>query len=95
MSELTLPAFQAALNTPFRVGLPTEAEVDLTLVEARTARSTSGGESFSLLFRGPVDPFLPQRMYAFSHEALGSFDLFIVPVGRDPEGFQYEAVFNR
>jgi hypothetical protein len=29
------------------------------------------------------------------HEALGSFELFIVPIRKDDEGFYYEAVFNR
>lgn len=59
--------------------------------------SASGGAasgSFAILFHGPVNAALPQRMYRFEHEVLGTFDLFIVPVGRDKNGFHYEAVFN-
>lgn len=52
-------------------------------------------EGFSLLFNGPANPPLAQRMYGFAHERLGSFDLFIVPVSAAGELRQYEAVFNR
>jgi hypothetical protein len=91
----TLQAFQAALQTRFRVGVGEGPEVELVLVEVRAVGSASEGDSFSILFRGPGDPVLPQRMYPFTHEALGRFHLFIVPVGRHPDGLEYEAVFNR
>jgi hypothetical protein len=29
------------------------------------------------------------------HEAIGDFELFLVPIGRDETGTFYEAVFNR
>ncbi len=34
-------------------------------------------------------------MHRFSHDALRTFELFIVPIRRDDQGFYYEAVFNR
>jgi hypothetical protein len=95
--QLTLPAFQAALQTEFRLGLTAQQFVSLVLVEAHARHSPTGGaggESFSLLFHGPAERPLAQRMYPCAHGALGSFDLFIVPVGRDQNGFHYEAVFN-
>ena len=49
---------------------------------------------FSIVFRGPLEPVLPQRIYRFEHDELGSFELFIVPIGPDESGMQYEAVFN-
>lgn len=52
-----------------------------------------GREPFSILFRGPVAPILPQRTYAVDHDALGRFDLFLVPLGPDDAGARYEAVF--
>lgn len=54
----------------------------------------SGREPFSILFRGPADPILPQRTYAVEHATLGRFDLFLVPLGADDNGARYEAVFN-
>lgn len=49
---------------------------------------------FSVLFVGPLEPILPQRMYPFEHDELGAFDLFIVPLGPDDGRMQYEAVFG-
>jgi hypothetical protein len=34
-------------------------------------------------------------MYRMEHDVLGALDLFLVPIARDEDGFQYEAVFNR
>jgi hypothetical protein len=49
---------------------------------------------FSLVFRGPPGAALPQRTYRVEHDALGTFDLFLVPIGPDAEGMRYEAVFG-
>jgi hypothetical protein len=75
--------------------------MELELYEATPPRTTPTGgatgavyESFSLLFLGPADRLLPQRIYAFECEPLGRFDLFIVPIGRDDTGVRYEAAFN-
>jgi hypothetical protein len=34
-------------------------------------------------------------MYTFEHDRIGRFELFVVPIGRKPGLFQYQAVFNR
>lgn len=36
----------------------------------------------------------PQRIYRFEHGSVGSFDIFIVPIGPDAGTMQYEAVFS-
>jgi hypothetical protein len=51
-------------------------------------------EQFSLMFQGPGEIFMPQGMYTLTHRTLGTFDLFLVPIGKDDNGFSYEAVFN-
>ena len=90
------------VKTKFRVWVGANDALDLELYQATSPRTTpaAGGtgavyESFSLFFLGPADQLLPQRSYAFECEALGRFDLFIVPVGRDQSGVRYEAAFNR
>jgi len=51
-------------------------------------------DPFTLLFGGATH-LLPQRTYALTTAALGgAIDVFIVPVGRDAQGFIYEAVFG-
>jgi hypothetical protein len=49
---------------------------------------------FSILFRGPLEPVLPQATYPLENDAVGTFELFIVPVGPDEGEMQYEAVFG-
>ena len=99
-----LPAwadFAASLGTPFRTQLGAAETVDLELVEA-TAPPVSASrpdtrrvETFSLLFQGPGDRFLPQQIYHLHHDGLGEFDLFLAPIGRTPKVYRYEAVVNR
>jgi hypothetical protein len=52
------------------------------------------GSGFSLVFRGPVEPLLPQRIYRLVHDELAAMDVFIVPIGRDEAGAHYEAIFS-
>src|SRR5262245_17580813 len=90
LDELTFTKFSALLNAPFRVHLDQSNVVQFRLVAA-----TGQPESFSVVFTGPADRLLPQKIYPFEHDQLGRFDLFIVPIGKDAQGIQYEAVFNR
>jgi hypothetical protein len=50
----------------------------------------NNGDSFSLLFRSVGRNALPQKTYTFEHASLGTFSLFVAPVGRGPK--VYEAV---
>ncbi|HVQ40190.1 MAG TPA: hypothetical protein VMS31_21800 [Pyrinomonadaceae bacterium] len=96
-ADLTEAEFSKHVNTKFRVGLDAEA-VDLELVQVKGYMKNPGDqegmERFSIFFTGPAKPFLPQSTYALSHDAMGTFDLFLVPIKPDGEGSRYEAVFN-
>lgn len=93
LENLTLPVFARHLQTRFRVDAETGPATELELIQAEDRGSTPRQEQFSLLFRGPV--FLPQHIYSLSHDQLGQFGLFLVPVGKDGQGYLYQAVFNR
>jgi hypothetical protein len=100
LSDLGYAQFSAVAGTTFQVSDETEEPAPLKLVEVnqrkqRAGNSAAGGEAFSLLFAGPKNRFLPQRLYFFAHETMGRFPLFIVPVGQDATTFHYEAVFSR
>ncbi len=89
--------FSPQLNTTF-LFFPAPAQtLELKLVEvtSEAGQKTENGERFSLVFRGPLATFLPQAIYKVEHSEIGAFDLFIVPIRRDAEGFYYEAIFNR
>ena len=91
MRALTAAAFRPHLHETF--GLVDESgSVDTELVEV-----TQLGEGtperrapFSLVFRGPDEPTLPQRIYGLEHAELGALELFLVPIGPG----RYEAIFT-
>lgn len=93
--QLTKDLFAANLNTKFGVSHETSPGLQIELREVNEGITTPRNEQFALVFVGPHEPFLPQSIYHLGHETLGELDLFLVPVGKDPNGFQYEAVFNR
>jgi hypothetical protein len=98
MNEPELPThaqFAENLNQIFAIQLGNEESLDITLSEVSELRESARQERFSLLFKGPGDPFLPQQLYSMRHEKLGAFEIFLVPVGREQDDFLYEAVFNR
>ncbi|HVS40436.1 MAG TPA: hypothetical protein VMS17_33065 [Gemmataceae bacterium] len=97
MVELpTRTVFEVHRGTKFRLEEEPGSALELELVEVTMMRGASDprGRPFSLLFRGPAAPLLPQRIYAMEHERLGRLEIFIVPIGRDAAGVRYEAVFN-
>ena len=55
---------------------------------------TEHQEAFSLFFHGPSDPFMLQGIRKLKHDKLGELEIFLVPVARDQDGFQYEAAFS-
>jgi hypothetical protein len=102
-SQLTAESFRPHLDEIFvvRVDLvdPAYPTMDLTLIDVSLLGSPPAeGEdrrhAFALLFRGPGEPVLAQRTFQVDNERLGSLDVFLVPVGPDRVGMQYEAVFT-
>jgi hypothetical protein len=89
-ANLNSKRFADYLHTRFAV-----EDASLELLEVKEGNYSPELEHFAILFRGPLAPFLPQRTYRVEHEKLGSLDIFLVPLGPDEEGMQYEAVFNR
>jgi hypothetical protein len=95
MEALTLETFTPHLNTVFR------AQSDAGTVELLLEAAVGYGPgdhpapraSFSLTFRGPVQPIFPQQIFHLDHAVLGGLDIFLVPIGADAEGVTYEAVF--
>ena len=87
--------FAENLNTKFSVRVDANKTVELELTEMTESNSVPNYEQFALAFRGPADVYLPQQIYSLVHQRLGTMSIFLVPVGRDERGFEYEAIFNR
>ena len=94
LHDWTHDQFAKHVNTEFVAQHPQQGNVTLHLVHVSELRETPRQLMFSLLFRGPLEQPLEQGGYPLSHAEMGSEVLFLVPVGREADGFRYEAVFN-
>jgi uncharacterized protein DUF6916 len=93
VGDLTVNDFEAHKGDEFRL----LASPELTLKLAQILRKGQGlraGGAFSLLFVAPKGPYAPQNVYPLSHPTLGTFELFVVPIGPLEGGNGYEVVFT-
>ena len=86
--------FAEHLNTKFRTFFHPEQPTEIELTEVTPMREKPGFEAFSLIFLVPqeIGPF--QGMFKTEHDALGTMDLFLVPVEQTQKGMLFEALFN-
>jgi hypothetical protein len=95
LETFTVDTFAGRVGETFRVHDDSgDLEMQLASAETTSERRGTGRAPFSLVFVGPLEPVLPQRIYPFEHDGLGAFELFIVPIGPNESGMQYEAVFT-
>ena len=94
-ASLTHEAFAQHANSRFQVQTDQATPLDLELIEVSDLKSYPEQEEFAIVFRGPLNAFLGQGIRMLTHEQMGQFELFIVPIRQDEHGFYYEAVFNR
>lgn len=87
-------AFAAALHTQFGLRQDGSQSIELELIHVSELQSTPRQEMYAIIFRGPLSAPLSQRIYQLEHEQMGMFSLFIVPVGKGEQGYEYEAIFN-
>ncbi|MDQ3919757.1 MAG: hypothetical protein M3348_14920 [Acidobacteriota bacterium] len=95
LENLTRESFAENLNTKFRLPSESGESRELELIDVSEETRSGSAERFSIVFRGAPDFFLQQGTYRLEHERLGAFDLFLVAIAREEDGFRYEAVFNR
>jgi hypothetical protein len=100
LAKLTFEDFAALAGQTFTVDFDDVGRIELEVIgasphaaNAPAVDSTGTRSPFSVEFRGPVDPVLPQRTYVIAHEAVGAIAVFLGPIGRDDAGTRYDAVF--
>ncbi len=100
LDRLTVVDFAPLVGETFGLDAGEGGRLEVELASAKTftegapAQDADGRRTpFSIHFRGPVDPLLPQQIYRVAHERLGALEIFLVPIGRDESATLYEAVF--
>lgn len=100
LSEFNADLVRPHTGTKFHARID-EQPVDLVLekvsvVMERHADPRLSRDSFSMLFSGPKDIYIKQGTFEISHDELGGpWLIFIVPIGREPDGsFRFEAAFT-
>src|SRR5207249_1789424 len=96
-----LQQFARSVRTNFIVRTR-NGSMRMQLTEARAFSAMTSdsedarNEKFVLRFQGSSEHSLEQGTYMFVHPHLGSFSIFIVPVGgTNPTSTIYEAIFDR
>ena len=102
LEPLQSPRFSRESNTAFASACFRKPPLEAELIEARQlvdAGNPPAGKSrrrnpFSLLFRTSRATVLPQRIYEVEHDVMGSYSVYLVPVGPDTAGMTYQAIFT-
>jgi hypothetical protein len=97
LADLTLATFEPLVGDAFAVDIEAAGveAIEFVLESATAAGEWPGGrQPFRLLFRGPPEPQLPQKIYPLRHSGLDVLEIFIVPIRRDADGVAYEAIFT-
>jgi hypothetical protein len=104
LAQVTLEVMKPLEGKTFSVSLPDGSETSMKLEEVigypermrRSRRNPAASlrTPFSLFFVGSADRVLPQGVYDFQADDVQFPGMFIVPVGNDETGTEYEAVFT-
>jgi hypothetical protein len=101
LDSLTKDHFVPLMGDKFRMEVGADQSLELELIQVTPLPVHPSGkgparkrEPFSLIFRGPLQPYYPQQIYPLTHGKLGQLELFLVPIGSDGTGMRYEAIFN-
>ena len=94
LDRLTVDEFKHRVGETFSAKAG-DRVLTLTLTAVDELSAPPGGRTpFSLEFRDDTRDHVPQQTVAIEHPDMGSFDLFVVPLGPSPEGMRYEAIFT-
>jgi len=86
--------FVQQAHSNFQIQLEPPNVVDLELTEVSAVKRSETQEEFAITFRGPLDAFLGQGTRSVAHEKMGEFDVFLVPISKESDGYHYEAIYN-
>jgi hypothetical protein len=101
LDQLTHATFAPLVGKQFVVHVNETNTVEMELIQATPLPIFPGplGKAprrapFSLIFRGPLQQALEQRIYRVEQADFGAAGIFLVPIGPDEVGQRYESIFN-
>lgn len=94
LDRLTPADFAPLVGATLSAGPPALELLEVKAVRDVPAPPGVRAEPFTLLLLARVPGYVPQGVYPLEHPGLGRLDVFLVPVGRSPDGAILEAVFN-
>lgn len=86
--------FQFFYNTSDALDLELISAKELGTESAKEWNKVSGRAPFTLIFLGPSDRVLSQGICRVKHDGMDPFEIFVVPIGPNQEGMQYEVIFT-
>jgi len=99
LDQVTYETMKDQVGTTFQVRAGDQT-FDFVLVKALKVMESEAARlkrsAFSLHFRGPAAPLIPQQILNVRHPSFGDEEqeVFFVPISREPAGYVYEAVFT-
>ena len=95
LDQVSWEVFADQLNQTFRIR-GDFGQIESTLIDCKklVQHYEEGRVPFSIVLRGPMEPLLTQNIYKVEKQGMEPMDLFLVPIGPDKTGMQYEAVFT-
>ena len=97
LEKLTSQDFAPYLNEDFSIDFDAAEPLVAKLIsvsEVGSPQPRAKRRAFSLIFLGPLEPLLGQRIYRVTHPKIGALEIFLVPIGHGQGGIEYEAIFN-
>ena len=87
-------SFTEQVGSTFEVVDVSPAPFELTMTKVVEHARTDHQEAFSVFFIGPADRFMQQGIRKIRNAQFGEIEIFLVPVAKTNDGFEYEAAFN-
>lgn len=98
LDTLTLSSFEPLVGQVFEMALDDGTILPMTLFQATALKAYEYPgrirAPFQIRFKGTSSVLLEQRIYTLRNAVLGTVALFLVPIGRESDGYVYQAVFN-
>jgi hypothetical protein len=95
LEALTCDDFEPFVGQGFELVPPGGEPLEVVLSSAQRGAAPGDGNRvpFSLIFHAVPEPVVAQQICCLRHPDLGELELFVVPIGPDPNGMRYEIVF--